>query len=208
MAPRLLFQGRNGELRIMDGSNPPKYLSLPWVQMNLNISGIARPRTPDPVVPTVDGWAHLPDDSYEKGFYEPIPVSFSCWIDDTTNSWKLRQALSNPDLRVTWQVGTQTWTSAKGQGSPFVNADGTFSYTPNTYFDSQKVSVHMEVLWSYTQSGGAGTATFGVRLNDVFFPPQDQAIVEGSDAIEMTVKGLVYGMISSIGAFTSGGVAS
>lgn len=204
MASRISFQGRDGSLRIMDGSTPPNYLEIPYVQMNFSAGGINRPRPADPIVPTIDGYVHLPDSSYEEKFFEPTSVSFTCWADDTTNSWKLRDALCNPDLDSTWKVGTTTWTSAKGQGSPMTAADGTTAYGPSTFFDTKKVAVHMEVLWTTNISGGAGTPRFGVRVNDIYFPPQDQSITESPDAVEISIKGLSYGQISQIGAFTVG----
>lgn len=203
--PRITFSGRDGTLRLLDGSSTPNYLELPYVQMNFSCGGISRPRPQDPIVATEDGYAHLPDANYEEGFMQPTPVSFTCWVDDTTNSWKLRDALCNPDLDSPWKVGAATWTSAKGQGTPFTAADGTTMYGPSTFFDTQKVSVHMEVLWSSRiNAASAGTKTWGVRVNDIYFAPQDQAIQENNETIELTIKGMAYGKVAPIGAFTVG----
>ena len=193
------FQGRDGELRLYDGSIPPNYISLPFVQMNLTLP-MARPRPADPVVVTEDGYTHLPDSSYDAGFFEPQQISFSAWVDDTTNSWKLRDALSNPDMDSPWKVGTTTWTSAKGQGGSIIVGDGNYVMPPSAFFDSQKKSVTLECLWSNRYGGSA----WGVQARDIYFPPHEQTITESSEVTEIAVKGLCYGPISSIGALTSG----
>ena len=202
MAARITFSGRGGALRLMDGSSPPKYLEIPFSSMNFS-APVARPRTVDPVVATVGGYAHLPGSDYDAGFAEPQPVAFSCHIDDTTNSWKLRPAMCNPDLQSPWTVGAQTWTSAKGQGGSIVLANGGYAPTPGSFYDMKKVSVHMEVLWTHSQTT-SGTPSYGLRLNDVYMPPQDQQIQESSDFVDCSISGFVYGEIKPIGAFTAG----
>lgn len=199
MAARITFQGRDGELRLYDGASPPKYLSIPFVQMNFSTE-LARPRPPDPIVETVGGYVHLPDAGYGPAFYQPTPITFSCWIDDTTNSWKLRDALGNPDMDSTWRVGTQTWTTAKGQGGSIVHADGNFVATPTSFFDTKKNTVNAECLWTNAQAGSA----WGIRCRDIYFPPQDQEIRESPDTVEMTLRGLGAGDIVYIGAFSTG----
>lgn len=199
---RILFHGRSGALRLYDGGSPPKYLEVPFSQMNFS-APLARPRTPDPIVPTVGGYAHLPGADYEQGFAEPQEVSFSCHIDDTTNSWKLRDAMCNVDLHSPWTVGSQTWTSAKGQGGSIILANGGYAPTPGSFYDNKKVSVHIETLWTHNQTT-SGTPSYGLRLNDVYMPPQDQQIQESADYVDLSIRGLVYGEIKPIGAFTSG----
>ena len=202
MAARITFSGRSGQLRILSGDTPPKYLEIPFSSMNFS-APIARPRPADPVVPTVGGYAHLPSSDYDAGFAEPQPVAFSCHIDDTTNSWKLRPAMCNPDLQSPWTVGSQTWTSAKGQGGSIVLANGNYAPTPGSFYDMKKVSVNVQVLWQHNQSG-SGTPSWGLNLNDVYMPPQDQQIQESSDFVDLSIQGLCYGSISAIGSFTPG----
>ena len=191
--------GRNGELRLYDGSSPPKYLSIPFVQMNF-AAAVAQPRPEDPLVETVEGYAHLPDAGYEESFFQPTPVSFSCLIEDTTNSWKLRDALGNVDLHPTWTVGSQTWQTTKGRGS--VNlADNSWS-TPQDFFDEMMAAVDVEMRWDNPHPNA--NDTFGLQLREIAFYPQDQTIQESADAVELQVQGLCYGQIQGIRTFTSG----
>ena len=197
--PRITFMGRNGELRFYDGSSPPNYLSIPFVQMNF-AAVVAQPRPEDPILETVNGYVHLPDGGYEEEFFQPTPVSFSCLIEDTTNSWKLRDALGNIDLHPTWAVGLQTWETTKGRGS--VNlADNSWS-SGQDFSDEMMVAVDMEMLWSNPHINA--NDTFGLQLREIAFYPQDQTLNESADAVELQVQGLCYGQIQGIRTFTSG----
>lgn len=195
----IAFSGRDGELRFYSGDVPPKYLSIPFVQMNFAASPV-QSRPIDPIVETIGGYVHLPEPGYEEGFFAPTPISFSCWGDDTTNSWKLRDALSNTDMDSPWRVGTQAWATAKGGGSVILS-DGSFTATTD-FYDTKKSAVDVEMLWS-TRLSGAGSA-WGVRCSEVYFPPQDDAVAESADFVEIRVRGLCYSSITAITSFTTG----
>ena len=199
MPTRFTFTGRDGHLRLIDGATPPKYLQLPFVQMDFT-ADMARARPPDPIIGTADGSAYLPDPGYGVGFCQPVPVAFSCWMDDTTNSWKLRDALGNPDMDPIWMVGTQVWVTAKGQGGSIVHSNGEFVSTPSSFYDTQKNTINLECLWTQPNAGSA----FGIKCRDVYFPPQDQQIQESSESVTFSIKGLVFGSIEYVGAFTTG----
>ena len=198
------YHGRGGVLRIYERglASGTGYLEIPFVQMDLT-APIAKPRPVDPIISFVGGYKHVPDSpEYEKGFYEGLPFSFSCTIDDQVNREKLLQALCNVPLGTQWKVGTQTWNSTKGMGS-IALPDGTF-YATQPFFDTKKVSVNMEVVW--TALSGT-TATFGYQWKEIYTPPQTIEIHESPDAVTLAVQGLIYGDIGSIAAFTPGTAA-
>ena len=168
----------------------------------MNFSGaLARPRPPDPIVAVVGGYVHVPQGAdYEKSFYDPLPISWSCAVDDTTNSWKLRDALCNPDLHQPWTVGDDTWLTTKGRGS-IILADGNFVAT-EPFFDVMKQAVDVEIL--FTDRRAAGGSAWGMRFSEVFFPPEDTSISENPDDIEMQIKALCYGNVTQTGGWTPG----
>lgn len=194
------YQGRDGILRIYDGANPPHYLKI--IFSNMDFTGpFARNRPPDPIIPTFEGYTHAPEDaSYDEAFYEPQAVSFSCRLDDTVNTWKLRDAMCNPDLKSTWKVGSDTWSTTKGRGS-IILPTGDFIATRN-FYDTKKVAVTIETLWE-DRTSRSGSA-FGLRYQEVYFSPADIQYIESPDGVELTVQGLVYGDIGVMSAFTSG----
>ena len=195
----ITFSGRDGELRIYEGSSPPSYVKVKFSQMNFT-GPLGKPRPVDPIMVTVGGYAHVPDAAYEQTLYEPLPISWSCHLDDGTNTWKLRDAMCNPDLHTPWTVGGNAWTSTKGQGS-IILPDGNYVGT-EPFFDVMKQAVDVEVL--FTDLRAAGGSAWGVRYSECYFPPQDSSYNESADAVEMQCRGLTYGNITVIGGFTSG----
>ncbi len=194
------FQGRDGALRIYDGSTTPSYVQIKFSQMNMT-GPLGKPRPVDPIVVTVDGYTHVPDGAgYEQALYEPLPISWSCHVDDVMGAWKLRDALCNPDLHTPWRVGGVAWTSTKGRGS-IILPDGNFVGT-EPFFDVMKQAVDVEILFSDLRA--AGGSAWGVRYSECYFPPQDSSYNESADAVEMQCRGLTYGNITIIGGFTAG----
>ena len=167
----------------------------------MNFSGdAAKPRPIDPIIVTAGGYDHGPtSDDYERTVYDPVSLSFSCLIDDTTNRLKLRQALCNVDLDSPWKVGSDTWTSTKARGS-IVLPDGNFVGT-RPFFDTRKVSIEIQVIWESRQAA----SNFGLAYDECYVPPQNIEISESPDRVELTVReALAYGNISPITAFKTG----
>jgi hypothetical protein len=102
------------------------------------------------------------------------------------------------DLKDPWTVGSDRWVSTKGKGS-IVMPDGTFRGTQPLH-DTKKVTVDMQLLFENFRA----TTSHGMNYEEVYVAPQDIDIVETPDNIEMTVKGLIYGDIEPITAFTTG----
>lgn len=195
---RVTFTGRQGELRIFDAGTPRHYLKLPFVNMDF-VGASARPRPPDPIQLVEGGFQHTASGNYEEEFFNPVDISWSCFIDERVNSWKLRNALCNPGMESVWKVGTSTWASTKGNKGSIILPDGTFVAT-KPFYDTRKVSVDVQVLWTNPQAGSA----FGLEYAEVYFPPEDVSIRESPDGVELAARGLCYGTISTRGAFDPG----
>lgn len=199
----ITYVGREGSLRIYDGSSPPSYIQVKFSQMNFT-GALAKPRPVDPTVVTVGGYTHAPTGSdYEKVLYDPLPISWSCLLDDNTNTWKLRDALCNPDLHSPWRVGGVNWTSTKGRGS-IILPDGNYTGT-ELFFDTQKQAVDVEIL--FTDRRAAGGSAWGMRYSEVYFAPQDSSYTESADAVELACRGLVYGNVEVRGSFSKGNLS-
>lgn len=206
--PKISFTGRDGIIRCYDnsgttwaggGPGTSFYIQVPFASMNFS-GAAAKPRPIDPIIVTSGGYDHGPaSDDYERVLYEPVSLSFSCLIDDTTNRLKLRQALCNVDLDSPWKVGSDTWASTKGRGS-IILPDGTFVGT-KAFFDTRKVSIEIQVIWESTQAA----SRFGLAYDEVYVAPQNIEISESSDMVELIVReALAYGNISPITVFRTG----
>ena len=65
---------------------------------------------------------------------------------------------------------------------------------PN-FRDAVKQAFFLEVLWD-------GDNDYGVKYNEVYFPPGEQSIAESADGITLSCNGQVYGDVTRITAFT------
>ena len=187
----MLFQGKDGELRISDRGvgAVTHYLSLLFSEMDFT-GPTSRPRVEDTLIMdrgVFDSNAHYisGDDSPR---YAPLPISFSCRLADTVNSKVTFEWLSG----VTKLSGTTQLYNMKG----------------HTYLDSSSVSLPVfadqtgkfayqtEVLWD-------GSSDLGLQYSEVYFPPGQQTITESADGVILSCNGLVYGGVSRIEAFDS-----
>ena len=119
--------------------------------------------------------------------YEPLPISFSCIIDDTYNKNDIELALAcgNPSS-ARW---TATGTSSKGS-----TANGIAGVANPQFADSTNMkTVNVMILFS---SPGSGT-DFGWAYYEVFFPRDQITVSEGEDGNILTVAGGVYGVVES-----------
>ena len=197
----LALQGKDGELRIYEkgtayGAEPGSttyFLEVLFCEMDF--SGPAtRPRTEEMLMMNrgnFDTNAH-----YNQGNsaprYAPIPISFSARLADTINTHALSDLLSG----ASWGL-----TNAAGGATRFYSWDGATTIDGNTlpaFTDSNKYSYRVEVQW------GASGSSYGLRYEEVHFPPGEQTISESADGLILSAAGQVYGDVTRITAFYSG----
>ena len=85
--------------------------------------------------------------------------------------------------------------TTKGTSNVIVNQSAVSTVA---FSDGSKVCYNVEILWD--QSG----EDIGVQYKEVYFPPREQTINEGVDAITVNMNGQWYGSATTIQAFTSG----
>jgi hypothetical protein len=133
--------------------------------------------------------------SSERAIGEPVAVSFTARLDDTTLRQRLRDII-DADSGATWTVDGDTWVTTKGDFS-LVDVDGN-SATDAAFADTRKRCVNIEVLWN------SGATDIGLKYGAVYFDPGQQEIAEAEDAVSVTLNGMCYGAITEITAFTGG----
>jgi hypothetical protein len=127
---------------------------------------------------------------YVKGpdspLYEPVPISFSCMIDDTHNKDDIMEALAcgNPGS-ASW---TATGTSSKGD----TKNDGSISNP--AFVDTNKKCVNLQIVWT-------GTYPIGMAYYECYFPPEEITIAEAEDGITLSANGGCYGVIETMHGF-------
>jgi len=191
----MVFQGKDGELRISDFgiSGATYYLSLLFSEMDFT-GPTSRPRIDDSLIMdrgVFDTNAHYISGNDDPR-YAPLPISFSCKLADTTNTRVLFDYISG----VTKIAGTTQLYSWKGK------SEGIDGNTLPVFKDSTgKYAYQVQVLWD-------GTNDLGIGYSEVYFPPGQQTITESADGLTLSVNGMVYGGVSRILAFDDRTTAS
>jgi hypothetical protein len=195
----MIFQGKDGELRLYEHgtSGVTRYLEILFI--DANISGpVARGQTEERIVldrGLLDANAHYVE-SDDKTRMEPLSLTFSSKFADTNNSQLLSDLVSGATVLTVGGVSYQMYSRA-GKGDAMYG----FSVTPPALRDSDlKVAYMVEVLYS-------GTSDWGFRWDETYFPPGEQTVAESEDALTVTLNGMVYGGVTTITAFTAGAVA-
>lgn len=191
------YTGIDGELRLYDGTGTPYYIAVIFEGMDLS-APLGRPRTEETMIfdrGRGDTNAHYisgPDDP----IVEPMELSFSVRMQaDATLHAKLIDALA-VDQPASWTVDGDTWVTTKGDFS-LVNGDGS-TFTDPAFDDSRKYCVNVEALWT------AGGVAEGYKWGAVYFPADQQTVAEAEDSLIINCTGQIYGLVTSIQAFTSG----
>jgi len=187
------LQGQDGELRISDNglTGVTHYLEVLFAEMDFT-GPTSRPRTEENLIMNrnkFDSNAHYilgPDNPR----YEPIPISFSCRISDTSKSWMLSDWLSGVTQITSGASVTQLY-STKGQS---IGIDGN---TLPDFADSSKYAYNIEMLWD-------GDKNYGTSYPEVYFPPGEQTITESPDGLILSVNGQLYGDVTRVTAFAAG----
>ena len=217
------YQGRDGELRFLDktqaalgGAGTPWGIKVTFAQMDLVIGG----RQPRPMSLMRINRERLSTDMHhqlgsEEELLKAFPIEFSFAISSLERDaiiefvgidWARKEGIStdNPvwSVKGTPSVGLVTTKGRKTLNDGLyiggrIDGTGTLHKTP-LFADKKKVTVDMEVLWSERN----GVNRFGYRVQEIHFPPGEQRIAESPDLIVMKMKGMAYGMATSITSFT------
>jgi len=191
----MLFQGKDGELRIVTGAASPTlyYLEVLFTEMDFT-APISRPRTEETLVMdrgNFDTNAHYIEGNDEPR-YSKIPLSFSCKLADTINTRVLHDFLE----------GKATITNAVGGSSAVVTTLGTTTIDGNTLpaflpkVSSTTPVWNVEILWD-------GTNDYGLKYNEAYFVPGESTITESADGVMLSVNAQVLGDVTRITAFSS-----
>lgn len=218
--PGINFQGRDGELRFLDksqagagASGTPFGLRVTFENMDLSITPPARvPELSREDRERLTADAHYVPGS-EMNLLDPSDVSFSAVLstgetDAILQMIGMQWAGEEGTATGTWQVkGTPSagFVSTKARGlsgdglyiGGRIDAKGSAIQLPG-FGDQKKVALDMEVSWTTR----AGASRYGVRLKELYFPPESQRFGEAADQVTISLTGRMYGEYQRITAFS------
>ena len=165
-----------------------QFLTVIFAKMDFN-GPIGRPLTEEQLMLNrgrMDSYACYNEGS-DMRVHEPLPISFSCTIEDTTMKDYVMDALQcgTPGNTNWLNLGITTKGDTKNDGS---NANPAFA-------DSSKKTVDVHMIWTTSTSGGYDQ---GFAYYEVYFPPDEVTITEGDDGLILNANGGVYGVIENI----------
>ncbi len=135
---------------------------------------------------TMSSDAHYIKGSDEK-LMAVLPISFSCFLDDTVNQDYIMDALvcGNPGKSSLWDAtGVSTKQDTKNDGT---------NYNPALIDSTNKKCVDIQMVFA------GSTLDQGLAFYEVYFPREECSITEGADGIVLNAAGGVYGLIETIG---------
>lgn len=205
----MLFQNKDGEIRIYEhgrgglggaarpNSGVTHYFEILFIDANLS-GPIARAQTEERLVlnrGVLDSNAHYVE-SDDTARLEPLALTFSCRSADTKNMQMLLNILSG----VTEVIGVGGTTypihTRKGKGSAIYGLSTSLPQFSGTTGSIYKIAYKVEVLYS-------GTSDWGLRWDEVYFPPAEQTIVEAEDSLTINLNAQVFGGVTTITSFHS-----
>jgi len=196
-----IFRHRDGELRLIEHgySAATRYIEILF--SDANFSGpMGRPQSEEILIldrGLLDDNAHYVEGG-DAPRLEPLSLTFSCRTADTKNTQILLQMVSGCTERLV--VGGSTYPIRTRKGKSLGLAGFSATTTFPTFKDSSyKMCWMVETLWS-------GTSNWGIRWDEVYFPPNEQTITESEDALTLNLTGQIYGGVTTITSL-SGGIA-
>ncbi|MBW8001772.1 MAG: hypothetical protein FVQ80_07080 [Planctomycetes bacterium] len=192
----MIFQHRDGELRVYSGSTPASKATAPFyievLFVNAGFDGpIARTKPTETLV--MDRGNYDGNAEYRRGMdeelMEPLPLSWTCKLSDDVTTQYLVDMLSSASPA---EVNSHSLRSSKGE-----SAIGITGVSTPQFSDSTKMAWDVEVLWD-------GSSDIGYRWREVHFPGGDLRISEGEDEVVLNISGLVYGDVTRIASLSSG----
>ena len=188
-----VFTNMDGKIRLYDSTATALYLELSFDAGDLDAPmGVP---THEEILKThrgrVANGVHYIKGADDK-VLEPLPISFSCMLLDSTQATYLKDWIDAMNDGCTTTVNSNTLATTKGDTQRI-------SGTNNPAFaDSNKACSNVEVLWNTS-----GT-DFGMQYNEVYFPAAECKIKEADDGVVVSLSGQIYGTIEDIASFTAG----
>ena len=218
--PGINFQGMDGEIRFIDksqagagASGTPFGLRVTFANMDLSVPfppRVEETSREDRERLTVD--AHYLPGS-EMVLLDAGDVSFSAVLstgetDAILQMIGVQWAGEEGTNKATWQVkGTPAagFVSTKGRGltgdglyiGGRIDSKGSAIKLPD-FGDLKKTAVDMEIGWT----DRAGASRYGIRIKEVYFPPDAQKVGEAVDQVTISLSGKMYGEYQRITAFS------
>lgn len=202
-----VYFGKRGEIRFYfgtdDGAGGKYYMSVAFEGMDMQTS-LGRPR-PDEI-PVLDR-GNLNNSAHhiqgpDTPIIQPVPITWTCFIDNTFNKGSLLRAMGNVQREVPWQINGITLSNVNGS-TMVLNGAGSYVSTPLPY-DTQQDRINVEFLFRGDPHAPLGTDDYGNHLGEVWFQPGACRIVEAPDSLKLNIAGGIYGPISQITTFGPG----
>lgn len=195
----MLYQGKDGEMRITDygtdtsAGSTRYYQEILFCEMDFSAPTV-RPRTDETLIMNrgnFDSKAHYIE-SNDDPVYAPVPLTFSCRINDTVDSRALSDWLSGSTLIPNAVGGTTRIFSWDESGVTFR------SQLLPAMRDSDKQCYRLQILFD-------GTTDYGLQYDGVYFTPSEQTITESTDSLMLSTNGQIYGDVTRIDSFPTTG---
>ena len=222
MATGLNYQGRDGELHLIDKSQSgagaagtPYGIKVFFEQMDMRLNYQPRPEE----LPRLDRERATTDWHLQIGSEEPLLAATECTFGMVMSSGEKDAVLQFVGVDWSSQEGSSTsnpaWTvhgtptaglvTTKGRG---LTGDGLYrggridskgsAIQMLAFADKKKVAVDIETIWMERD----GANKFGLRLKEVCFEPGRQQVGESADFVTISFTGMVYGEVQRITAFS------
>ena len=224
MATGVNYQGRDGEMRLLDKSQAsagaagtPWGLKVLFEQMDFQMS--FQKRAEDLVRldrQRITDDAHLQIGS-EENLYQPVQCTFSTVLSSQETDaimqfvgvdWMQKATANTADPANPWAVKGTPAAGLVSTKSRAKTGDGLYSggrvdskgslVVLSTFADRKKVAVDVEVMFQERD----GSNKFGYRLKEVLFEPGSQQLNESADFVMLKMTGMVYGEAQRITAFS------
>ncbi len=195
----MLYQGKDGQLRILDygvdtsAGSTRYYQEILFCEMDFS-APTARPRTDETLMMNrgnFDTKAHYVEGN-DDPVYAPVPLTFSCRLNDTIDTRALHHWLSGSTLIPNAVGGTTQVYSWDESGVTFR------SQLLPAFKDSVKQSYRMQIIFD-------GDTDYGLQYDGVYFTPSEQTITESADSLMLSANGQIYGDVTRIAEFPSTG---
>lgn len=231
MPTGLNYQGRDGELRLLDKSQASATTAgTPWgiivkfEQMDMSIGFIPRPEE----LLRMDRERLTDDMHHQVGsdapIMQPFPVTFSTVISSQEtdallefvgNEWARKETASTTDVNNPWTVKGTPNTTAPGAErgltttkSRAVRNDGLYA---GGRIDSKGSAFATPVFADKKKVAVDVEVLFsernlvnrmGWRIQEVHFPPGESRVSESADFVTISLSGQAYGLATSITSFS------